>query len=91
MIELQKEPGQFVVWALVGSELHKVRLNVPRIFYVNQKTPKEEDIGPCEDFFVFTTSYTRSRLETLETQCILSRPIFCLPFVRDVCLDGLDT
>ena len=34
-------PGVFKVWALVGSDLHQVKLVVPRIFYVNQKTPKD--------------------------------------------------
>ncbi|XP_052253908.1 DNA polymerase epsilon catalytic subunit A-like [Dreissena polymorpha] len=33
-------PGQFKLWALIGSDLHAMKLNVPRIFYVNQKTPK---------------------------------------------------
>lgn len=32
--------GHFKLWVLIGSELHSVRLLVPRIFYVNQKTPK---------------------------------------------------
>ncbi|XP_053674267.1 DNA polymerase epsilon catalytic subunit 1 [Anopheles nili] len=31
--------GNFTVWAMVGDELHKIRLTVPRIFYVNQRTP----------------------------------------------------
>uniref|UniRef100_A0A182REB1 DNA polymerase epsilon catalytic subunit n=1 Tax=Anopheles funestus TaxID=62324 RepID=A0A182REB1_ANOFN len=31
--------GSFTVWAMVGEELHKIRLSVPRIFYVNQRTP----------------------------------------------------
>ena len=34
-------PGQYKLWALIGNDLHAVKLNVPRIFYVNQKTPKE--------------------------------------------------
>ena len=34
-------PGQFKLWALIGSDLHVIKLNVPRTFYVNQKTPKE--------------------------------------------------
>ena len=34
-------PGQFKLWALIGSDLHAMKLNVPRTFYVNQKTPKE--------------------------------------------------
>ncbi|BFZ25729.1 hypothetical protein BsWGS_28768 [Bradybaena similaris] len=34
-------PGQFKLWALIGSDLHAIKLNVPRTFYVNQKTPKE--------------------------------------------------
>ena len=33
-------PGQYKLWALIGSDLHAIKLNVPRIFYVNQKTPK---------------------------------------------------
>ena len=34
-------PGQYKLWALIGSDLHAVKVQVPRIFYVNQKTPKE--------------------------------------------------
>ncbi|KAL4229089.1 hypothetical protein ACF0H5_012128 [Mactra antiquata] len=33
-------PGQFKLWALIGSDLHAMKLNVPRVFYVNQKSPK---------------------------------------------------
>ncbi|XP_070201892.1 DNA polymerase epsilon catalytic subunit A-like [Littorina saxatilis] len=35
------QPGTFKLWALIGSDLHAMKLQVPRIFYVNQKTPKE--------------------------------------------------
>lgn len=35
-------PGLFKLWALVGSDLHCIKLVVPRVFYVNQKTPKTE-------------------------------------------------
>ena len=34
-------PGQFKLWALIGNDLHAMKLNIPRIFYVNQKSPKE--------------------------------------------------
>ncbi|PNF35844.1 hypothetical protein B7P43_G09409 [Cryptotermes secundus] len=34
--------GVFKVWALVGQELHNIRLIVPRIFYVNQRFPRPE-------------------------------------------------
>ena len=34
--------GLFKVWAMVGSDLHCIKLAVPRIFYVNQRTAKEE-------------------------------------------------
>ncbi|KAL9894607.1 DNA polymerase epsilon catalytic subunit 1 isoform 1-T1 [Glossina fuscipes fuscipes] len=30
--------GHFTVWAMIGKELHKIKLTVPRIFYVNQRT-----------------------------------------------------
>jgi DNA polymerase epsilon subunit 1 len=36
------KPGVFKVWALVGQELHNIRLVVPRIFYVNQRFPRAE-------------------------------------------------
>jgi DNA polymerase epsilon subunit 1 len=36
-------PGLYRLWALVGADLHCIKLTVPRIFYVNQKTPKEEE------------------------------------------------
>ena len=35
------QPGMFKLWALVNSDLYSVKLRVPRIFYVNQKSAKE--------------------------------------------------
>lgn len=35
------DPGTFKVWAIVGSDLHSLKVNIPRIFYVNCHTPKE--------------------------------------------------
>uniref|UniRef100_A0A336MSN0 DNA polymerase epsilon catalytic subunit n=1 Tax=Culicoides sonorensis TaxID=179676 RepID=A0A336MSN0_CULSO len=39
------EFGNFILWLMIGSELHKIKLTVPRIFYVNQRklAPPEED------------------------------------------------
>lgn len=45
-------PGQFKLWALIGSDLHAIKLNVPRTFYVNQKTEKEGE-GACNVFLLF--------------------------------------
>ncbi|XP_050664128.1 DNA polymerase epsilon catalytic subunit 1 isoform X2 [Leptidea sinapis] len=39
------EAGLFRVWALVGSELHQIKLSVPRIFYVNRRVPLATDSG----------------------------------------------
>ncbi|KAL9693094.1 hypothetical protein quinque_012379 [Culex quinquefasciatus] len=39
------EMGHFTVWAMVGEELHKIRLLIPRIFYVNQRTPAPPEEG----------------------------------------------
>lgn len=44
------EAGVFRVWALVGSDLHQLRLVVPRIFYVNQRTPKQNDEASNSSF-----------------------------------------
>lgn len=33
------EYGNFNLWILIANELHKIKLVVPRIFYVNQRTP----------------------------------------------------
>lgn len=44
-------PGTFKLWAMVGQELHLLRLIVPRIFYLNTKEVKqlsnEEHIRKC--------------------------------------------
>ncbi|XP_077864309.1 DNA polymerase epsilon catalytic subunit A-like [Saccoglossus kowalevskii] len=37
--------GVFKAWALIGHDLHAIKLNVPRRFYVNQRTPKESTEG----------------------------------------------
>ncbi|CAH1796227.1 unnamed protein product [Owenia fusiformis] len=34
-------PGMYKLWALIGNDLHAIKLTIPRIFYVNQKTEKE--------------------------------------------------
>lgn len=31
--------GHFNIWAMIGDELHKIKLVVPRVFYVNKRTP----------------------------------------------------
>lgn len=38
-------PGLYRLWALVGQDLHVVKLTVPRIFYVNQRLPKADNEG----------------------------------------------
>uniref|UniRef100_A0A670JRN3 DNA polymerase epsilon catalytic subunit n=1 Tax=Podarcis muralis TaxID=64176 RepID=A0A670JRN3_PODMU len=37
------QPGLFKLWAVIGSDLHCLKLNVPRVFYVNQRVPKPEE------------------------------------------------
>lgn len=39
------ELGTYTVWAMVGTELHKIKLNIPRIFYVNKRTPAPNEDG----------------------------------------------
>ncbi|OWR54597.1 DNA polymerase [Danaus plexippus plexippus] len=48
VIQIQEtaEPGVFRVWSLVGSELHQLKLTVPRQFYVNRRVPLTCDTGP---------------------------------------------
>lgn len=37
------QPGIFRLWAVIGSDLHCIKINIPRIFYVNQRVPKTEE------------------------------------------------
>ncbi|XP_032807748.1 DNA polymerase epsilon catalytic subunit A [Petromyzon marinus] len=39
------QAGMFRVWCVVGTELHVVKLHIPRIFYVNQRVAKPDE-GP---------------------------------------------
>lgn len=36
-------PGLYKLWAVIGSDLHCMKLQIPRVFYVNQKVPKQEE------------------------------------------------
>ncbi|XP_041968884.1 DNA polymerase epsilon catalytic subunit 1 isoform X2 [Aricia agestis] len=40
------EPGLFRLWALVGTELHQIKLTVPRVFYVNRVSARASERGP---------------------------------------------
>ncbi|VDO97023.1 unnamed protein product [Soboliphyme baturini] len=37
------EPGVFNMWVLISQELRCLKLTVPRIFYINQKIPKDPE------------------------------------------------
>jgi len=45
------DPGVYRLWAVIGADLHAIKLIVPHIFYVNQKTPKEGE-GACKTQFI---------------------------------------
>jgi len=33
----------FRLWAVIGSDLHCIKLSIPRVFYVNQRVAKPEE------------------------------------------------
>ncbi|MEE6511690.1 hypothetical protein FKM82_018375 [Ascaphus truei] len=37
------QPGLCRLWAVIGNDLHCIKLNIPRVFYVNQRVPKPEE------------------------------------------------
>ncbi|EFN67414.1 DNA polymerase epsilon catalytic subunit A [Camponotus floridanus] len=54
------EPGMFRLWILLDTQLHQVRLVVPRIFYVNTRKARP-DPGPNELWKKSFKSLPRSR------------------------------
>ncbi|KAL6267362.1 hypothetical protein P5V15_000437 [Pogonomyrmex californicus] len=54
------EPGMFRLWILVDTQLHQVRLVVPRVFYVNTRKARP-DPGPNELWKKSFKSLPRSR------------------------------
>ncbi|XP_059611898.1 DNA polymerase epsilon catalytic subunit 1 [Phlebotomus argentipes] len=43
-------PGNFVMWILTnGEELHRIRLTVPRVFYVNQRVALSQELEEAEN------------------------------------------
>ncbi|NP_035262.2 DNA polymerase epsilon catalytic subunit A [Mus musculus] len=41
-----RQAGLFRLWAIIGNDLHCIKLSIPRVFYVNQRVAKAED-GPA--------------------------------------------
>ncbi|XP_071842244.1 DNA polymerase epsilon catalytic subunit A-like isoform X2 [Apostichopus japonicus] len=39
-------PGLYKLWALIGQDLHSIKLLVPRVFYINQRNQKDSTEGP---------------------------------------------
>ncbi|KAJ3083395.1 hypothetical protein HDU99_010155 [Rhizoclosmatium hyalinum] len=37
--------GEFNVWALIGDAMHNVKLQIPRIMYINSRVAQPEDLG----------------------------------------------
>lgn len=37
------DPGVLKLWAMIGDELHNIRMHIPRIFYVNQRHTEAHD------------------------------------------------
>ncbi|XP_070151700.1 DNA polymerase epsilon catalytic subunit 1 isoform X2 [Polyergus mexicanus] len=54
------EPGMFRLWILIDTQLHQVRLVVPRVFYVNTRKARP-DPGPNELWKKSFKSLPRSR------------------------------
>lgn len=46
------DPGVYRLWAVIGADLHAIKLIVPHIFYVNQKTPKEGEGASTIHFII---------------------------------------
>jgi hypothetical protein len=43
-------PGLYKLWALIGSDLHAIKVHIPRIFYVNCCTAKPGTSSSKYDF-----------------------------------------
>lgn len=37
------QAGLFRLWAVISSDLYCIKLNIPRVFYVNQRVAKVEE------------------------------------------------
>ena len=37
-------PGRFSLWVLLGRDLHSIKLQIPRIFYINCKSPEDFEL-----------------------------------------------
>ncbi|XP_047418330.1 DNA polymerase epsilon catalytic subunit A isoform X1 [Sciurus carolinensis] len=46
-ISQTSQAGLFRLWAIIGSDLHCIKLSIPRIFYVNQRVAKAEEGPSC--------------------------------------------
>uniref|UniRef100_A0A4W4F1C0 DNA polymerase epsilon catalytic subunit n=1 Tax=Electrophorus electricus TaxID=8005 RepID=A0A4W4F1C0_ELEEL len=41
-------PGLYKLWSVIGTDLHCMKLNIQRVFYVNQRVPKQEEGPTCK-------------------------------------------
>lgn len=58
--EMTDQPGVFKAWCLVENELAQIKIKVPRIFYVNYRTPIENTIQEHLKQTQRSTAYERT-------------------------------
>ncbi|KAI0224564.1 DNA polymerase epsilon catalytic subunit [Massospora cicadina] len=56
------QPGLFKLWILLGSQMHALRLVVPRTLYVNSKVPDTADPANLPPEAEFTIAPSKARL-----------------------------
>lgn len=54
-------PGDFRVWALVGGNLHALKMTVPRVFYINSRMPDPDEKNKRPDVKMVRTVRTLPR------------------------------
>lgn len=76
-------PGLYKLWAVIGSDLHCMKLNIPRVFYVNQRVPKQEEAATCKKvpISIYSKQLVRCRWKHVHLLKLCSQFSFYYPYV----------
>jgi DNA polymerase epsilon subunit 1 len=72
-------PGEFRLWALIDGAMHSIKLEIPRVFYLNSRVSQPEDFDGSRKGFTMTRKHRalpRSHISLNLYELVMSEAVY---------------
>jgi DNA polymerase epsilon subunit 1 len=78
-------PGEFKLWALIDGTMHSIKLEIPRVFYLNSRVSQPEDFDGSRKGFTMTRKHRalpRSHISPNLYEPVMSEAVYFETFAK---------